>query len=269
MILLNSILKEAGVYPTKELTAVDIKKLDKILRSRCRVAYELLLKNDLNIWRGVRRDDEWFYYNQAHTERHAANTSNYYNLILSNHSVWKAYPKRNLSTIGSTNMGTSTQFGYAYCCLPVGDPIIGICPKPDLWDSFKKWDSLEEFNVLIGSIYNEVYDKNISKSITYDELYKSFDFSDKSLRDVAMGVLYRNAFSIGSDFESYMFNNDSYNFIDFVTNAYLYPDKNNFKFSKLSQLDIRLFNDDREVWWSGPTIFVFDQLRTYLTNTFK
>ena len=72
-------------------------------------------------------------------KRESANTGNHYNVLFSEIlPSWTSFPKRNRSWICSNNKDYAFNFGTPHYVFPVGDPLLGICPDMDWWNSFEK-----------------------------------------------------------------------------------------------------------------------------------
>ena len=74
--------------------------------------------------------------------RKSANTRNWYTLLFDHVlPAWQNYPKRSKSFICTTNMSTAQNYAAlggndGFQVHPVGNPIIGVCPRGDIWRSF-------------------------------------------------------------------------------------------------------------------------------------
>ena len=264
MILIQDILTEAGVYRSKtgEMDSTEKEKLRKLLDTKCRVAVESKM-----IFRGVRRKEEWFYYNQAHTERVAAGgIENYYNMMLSNSKYWKSYPRRDRSTIGTFDEVLAKGYretGAVYQCFPVGDPDIGICPASDLWGSFSNLSSigvtsLEHINGLLLDCYARfIGGKSEIDSFNYNIFVKSFEV-DSNTCNLISNSLYKHDSKLAHAYEKYVETNKSGNLVLFFE-SYIKPEDNDFELVKLSQTN-NFKHEYREVWWTGPTLFIRDDI---------
>lgn len=119
----------------------------------------------------------------AARERHSAYASgNQYNLLLSNLPSWKKYPKRSKSIIASTDWRGAR--GYAhdepYILLPYDGASIGVCPKQDIWYSFKLFPmnettGMEDFNIELGRLFHYLLGKS---DRTYEDIKKHCDMVD-------------------------------------------------------------------------------------------
>ena len=66
--------------------------------------------------------------------RKSANTSNYYTVLFSDIlPSWKKFPRRDESWICTTSFNEAVGYGKVYGVFPLGDPLLGICPKQDMW----------------------------------------------------------------------------------------------------------------------------------------
>jgi hypothetical protein len=67
--------------------------------------------------------------------RRSSSSLNYHNEIINHDPSWKAYPKREV--ICTTSKEMAMDYGNVYLVLPTENAKIGICPKPDIWYSFR------------------------------------------------------------------------------------------------------------------------------------
>ena len=93
------------------------------------------------IYRGTPNQTAIVYVDPTTAERASRNTTNQYNLLFS-HVLpsWKNWPKRSRALICSGDYNTARSYSYSgspYIVLPLDNPMIGICPYYDFWDSFE------------------------------------------------------------------------------------------------------------------------------------
>jgi hypothetical protein len=120
--------------------------------------------NKFEIWKGIVQNDtpDFFIINTTdHFRKSAYTETGYYNLWIDNHEDWKKYPKRSKSIIATTNSKEAWEYGNSYRLFPLGkieDLKIGICPKPDMWDSFQiERQKITSYGVSsISSVMSEV-----------------------------------------------------------------------------------------------------------------
>lgn len=146
------------------LEAAPHEKLDRdsaiqFARNHCMAA----IKNPNALWRGVRINDSLYCTVNPHTTlRPSANTTNYYNLLLSNIPSWKEYPPRNRSLIATGDVKYAESFsngttGNIFRVFPIDNSVMGICPQFDIWNSFKHASELlGQYNTLDGVELNEI-----------------------------------------------------------------------------------------------------------------
>lgn len=93
------------------------------------------------IYRGTPNQNAIVYVDPTTSERASRNTTNQYNLLFSYVlPSWKNWPKRSRALICSGDYNTASSYSYGglpYIVLPLDDPMVGICPDYDFWDSFE------------------------------------------------------------------------------------------------------------------------------------
>ncbi len=226
--------------------------LDIFLSKNCPVAYNSPFK----IYRGYRgiymsTKNKIYYSDSTKFTRKSANTANYYTLLMSDIlNNWKDYPKRNKSFICTTTIDKAKRYGNCFRVYPLGDPLIGICCKRDLWDSFQF--DLSMFVDQLDHIF-EYNDKKmfvIKRLKEIDNAWKTKNLDYKWLED-AVDIIkefgYNNLLKLKS-FSS---------FTEALT-WLMDPTRNRFELKKLST--ITESNNDQEIWFSGPAYFVKESL---------
>lgn len=93
---------------------------------------------------------------------------NYYNVIMSDSPVWKEFPKRRQSHIGTTSLAKANDYtfsGNIYAIIPSPAAKIAVCPMADIWDSFpqSEFSSLYYFDQRLGDVLKDNY-------TSYDDL---------------------------------------------------------------------------------------------------
>lgn len=116
--------------------------------------------------------------------------NNLYNLVISNLKNWTKFPKRDNSLIGGNYKDMETRsFEYDYNKMMIVIPYdyeIGVCPKEDIWYSFKTLDSslnyffsiieikLKKFNIKVNDENWNKFKKNL---IEFDNIRNNFNFN--------------------------------------------------------------------------------------------
>lgn len=149
-------------------------ELQNLLESDYSEAFEQA-RNGNCIYKGMylELDDQKAHQLSPIKNRKSQNTSNYYTLWINNSVEWSQYPNRNV--ICSTNVGTAGGYGFqTYIVLPKNGTKIGICPKLDIWVSFKFLQdiSAEDMNIFFHDLFLLVYKKEPSN---YQELVKMLE----------------------------------------------------------------------------------------------
>lgn len=99
---------------------------------------------------------------------------NWHNLITSNLECWSNYPRRNKSLIGASHGRAFTHVGSDdYLIIPYDATKIGLCPKPDFWNSFKTFNSQNlDFSRWVSLLIKKVAQLN-NIELTNDKDYAS------------------------------------------------------------------------------------------------
>ena len=165
----------------------DAEKVVELLKTNCSDAVKAF-KNDIILFRGRRYGSEKFsYFDQRKTQefRKSANTSNYFNLIVSNSPNWKDFPKRNKSMIGSSVLFNAQGYGGGakgvYVVFPFNGAKIGMSNSIDFWDSF------EEMGKKIGSMFFSLPEFNRSLS-EIAEILEVEHWSQTDFKEFELGI---------------------------------------------------------------------------------
>lgn len=218
----------------------------------------------VHIYRGSPHPALILYTDPTQVERLSRNTSNEMTLILS-HVLpsWTSWPKRSRSLICSENPDIASAYsnGGASIVLPLGNPLIGIVPSVDFWDSFdiQPPDFNYYFQQIVHDV-NVVFNLKLPPGITtieemnmvldtFDELVKKYPEKMES------GISRRSGKQkILADM---LYSGDCRKALD----KFLNPTVNKFQCVPLSEY--KTFNSN-EVWLSAPSILIkrreFDRL---------
>lgn len=231
-----------------KLTGVSCNDVSNFLKIKCPIAYNSPFK----IYRGINVGGGLLYGDSSKHIRKSANTKNYYTLLF-DHILpeWKSFPKRSRSFICSNDFD-SHGHSYNYTVYPTDDPLIGICPKGDMWVSFK---NIELNNVRwwfeeIARLYVISVNDNISSIRNF------INEVDNKWVDINNSKEFKNTF-IGHisgimDIDLRQFNT----FTEFL--RWLFdPVRNRFEVKRLSE--ITKLNGEHEIWFSGPAYFRMGQ----------
>ena len=224
-------------------TPISVDEVKEILSKFSKEKLDYIKEN--TIYRGMFIDDLYLIVNPKEYERSSANTTNEYNLIMSNSDNWKEYPKRNQSIICSNSENISGNFGsIIFIVIPLDEnPKFGICPGTDLWESFGDL-MLNDFNECLRDTLFIDYGYKIS----YDELIKRMrDFTyEDSIRS-------REHSRLANDFLDILKYKEGDNLLDLVL-RYLDPKENEFllKTYYVDKFDVKL----REVWTDSKSLLI-------------
>lgn len=142
------------------------------------------------IYRGVDVYDTNFFYQPVMQPgtRKSANVANWYTLIMDNVPEWSKFPRRSASVICTTDPIMSSDYGVTFNVLPFGNPIIGICPREDIWLSFPRlktvdMESLQELLDALETLENIYLDKPLSQDTWPDFTRGLQELSQKILQE--------------------------------------------------------------------------------------
>jgi hypothetical protein len=189
---------------------------------------------------------------------------NWHNLLLSNLESWSEYPKRNKCLIGASHGRAFTHGGTDdYLIIPYDTTKIGLCPKDDIWDSFKtktlylsKWVSL--IIKMVGDLNGVELtdDKNWSNLLPYlDKKYLQEDF----IWDVPQNrtAVNKNLFFVIG--KGIVYDNDK-TLLENL-NHFLSPEFNNFSLLTFGGVSDRIRwartrLDAKEIWFEDEALLI-------------
>jgi hypothetical protein len=204
-------------------------------------AVEKYRRNNVTIYKGSDNyhHTEVFYRDPtAHAQpRISANTQNYVTLWVDNSKEWTHFPKRGRSLICSTDAHTASGYGEVAVVMPLENTKIGVCSKPDFWDSFSETmppaHGVLELNVFIDKIIRkQLGQKLYQKSLTYSKLVDIFN--ELELPD-----------TMRTGFGRWVEQHGWQHTMDMI----LDPKANEFSLTTWQQFNI---TGDHEVWLSAP-----------------
>lgn len=223
------------------------------IKEHCPI-YAAGLQDDSAIYRGMTAKDphdaQWG--DSSMFRRTSANTHNYYTLMIDSAEKWEHYPPRSKSFICSTSEESASSYGKLFIAFPEDKNELGMCPRNDIWNSFRpkledlEIRSLKHFNRFIDEVANSPSEHDAMElrsdlqKITRDDL-NVFDPGD-SMKGPAIAV--------AAFMDKHHLDNLE-ELMDFV----LDPDEAGFDIIKVSH-----FHDNmqyaREVWFSGKAVFI-------------
>jgi len=151
------------------------------IKKHARIHLIGLKRGETPIWRGLsfgREDHAYGVGDSNKFVRKAANTFNYINLIVSNSTKWKDYPKRESAYICTTDFHNAVNFGAPYLVIPADNANVGIVPTFDFWYGFKEMDRMfqgggvETMNEIVATICVRAKTP-LTNEIGYDDLRKT------------------------------------------------------------------------------------------------
>ena len=232
------------------------------------------ISREQHIFRGVYSDDAEGLYNGSNLNRKAAYANNnYYNLWLSNHRHWAEFPRRDKSFICSTDEGKASEYGDVYYVIPQDNSLIGVCPRSDIWDSFKDipmvlgaghtsngvWSNVSTFSDCVDDIF-----KNVLGHSVPDDDWDVFEKFAESISMLDILEKCRDEWFFKSWYK-YMKDNNTGDLETMLTYI-LDPTRNGFKLEKAANF---VAYENREVWMSGAALFVNEETHRQIMSEFK
>lgn len=259
---------------------IDKKTAVQTIKNNCKDFLNLYKKSKNLLYRGSRSTNGSFSYGDSSKgTRKSKNTENYYTLIIDNSSDWKQYPKRSKSFICTTSKNYAGDYGIPNLVFPKDGTSFGICPKGDIWNSFKTVEyDLEKFNSYIGSI-GHAFDVKILDD-TNENFKNSLLKLSKKINSKKFDSYndYKNYFVAHGDdrnlqYDNYKNFNVSRKFYENSDNIYKFLSSllkpTEFKLQTTSNFSV-VGSGGKEVWFSGPAVFVnleeYGALKTFMEN---
>lgn len=156
------------------------------IKTKCKKALDFFLLDGDTLLRGIVHGGDFIHIApKTSMPRESAYTDNYYTLILDNDPRWKSFPKRSQSIICSTDMYKAQVYGNVYRVLPYDGSRYGVCPKDDIWFSFK-----ETLGMALGAVngelnmLGELCDVDIGDTKTYNDLIEYLNEIDKKITEI-------------------------------------------------------------------------------------
>lgn len=232
-------------------------RIDPISESDCKdsIRYNCKKSSESSpIWRGTKSFSQNYGFGDstsAEQLRKSANTANYYTLIIDNSKYWSDFPPRSSSFVCTTRENKADMYGSLYRVFPFDGTPIAVCPKSDIWFSFKFTESIELINDVISLAAQSLNLDSKKINNDYKYLIKSLDEIGKDFKnkDGDPSWFKMTSFSIKPFFNDYL--ESDMPFSKFLIEK-MAPKQNGFKLVKAgNKLPGR-----NEVWFSGKAIFI-------------
>jgi hypothetical protein len=221
-----------------EIEARNIKQI----KTAMQFAVEKFRSNKVTIYKGSDNygtEPGVFYRDPtAHAQpRISANTQNYTTLWVDGDLRWLGFPPRSRSLICTTDPATAGSYGDIAVVIPLQDTKIGVCPKPDFWDSFSETmpsqNSIVDLNAFIEyKIRRQLGRKLDQKTLTRQQMLDILDELDTDGLDE-------------ETFVGYVERHGWRGMMDVI----LDPGANGFSVTTWRQFSV---TGNREVWLSAP-----------------
>ncbi len=237
-------------------------RLAKLLCGRFSSAWNKYFKEEQEIWRGVKSHDYGDIVVVSPGTRISQNVNNLYTRLLSDILPdWKDYPKRSQSFICTNSKNLSSLYGNSYLIFPENGAKIGICPRADIWDSFRltlNHPSIPEFVAEIRAILSIANEKslesinNLLVDGTVEEIMLALDRATKFLH-TSIGITSIYDIRMKDEF----INNKNLTLLDYIQKQ-LDPIKNNFSLTTIEQYKLPS-DSQRELWTDATCLMVKEE----------
>ena len=232
------------------------------------------------IYRGDRRHEDILAAVVTPGIRISQNTSNIYTRLVSDVFIsWQDFPKRNRSTICTTNIKKAKRYSYdtPFIIFPQNDTKIAICSKSDFWISFPFMeeityiDQLDEFNLSVINACKNIFAghqsiSNILKTInttfttgSTNDIKKLFysleqicieNMKNHEISDKFVDIIDGNRILSHWYWDYYTENATS--LLDFIEYIML-PKKNKFRMISVDKIPKKA---NKEVWFEGQYLMI-------------
>jgi hypothetical protein len=239
-----------------EIEARDIKQV----KTAIDFALEKYRRNKIAIYKGSDNygTEQGVFYRDptAHAQpRISANTQNYTTLWVDGDPRWLGFPPRSRSLICTTDPATAGSYGDIAAVIPLQDTKVGVCPKPDFWDSFSETMPSQNSIVDLNSFINMGIKRQLGRVIDQRSLTR------KELIEI-LDALNPNGLEnsrVDQAFVGYVQRHGWRGMMD----AVLDPGANEFRLTTWRQFNV---TGDHEVWLSAPCAMIGWQDWQSLTN---
>ena len=252
----------------KYITEGRSKTIDQIgalaMAKKCSNSVEQYIKSASVLWRGIQtkeayerepfRGDYLTIQPSKFERRLAYSGGNHYTLMMDNLPQWKAFPKRGRGLVCSSDRDYADGYnenGNLFAVFPVNGSKVGVCPKEDIYDSFKLVWSMGGFS---KSMESDGFDDKNWKSLVMDMKEFSEDLQNDRTDYFNYDILdlVRGGHQIMEDS-----GDDFYKFFERVMD----PKFNGFKLKKAGDKLI----DGYECWTDGDCLMVsWDELGNFI-----
>jgi len=143
---LNEIFRE---YKDKKPRSQELEYLlsKTMIEENCSEILNTYRNVSSRIYRGAAKSSGYYFTNPNLSKRMSRNTLNFYTTLFDNLPSWENYPKRSNGIICSSEYTFAAGYGAVYVAFPYNGAKIGVCPRGDIWESFKTIESdLSGFN---------------------------------------------------------------------------------------------------------------------------
>ena len=237
-------------------------RLAKLLCGRFSSAWNKYFKEEQEIWRGVKSHDYGDIVVVSPGTRISQNVNNLYTRLLSDILPdWKDYPKRSQSFICTNSRNLSSFYGNSYLIFPENGAKIGICPRADIWDSFRltlNHPSIPEFVAEIRAILSIANEKslesinNLLVDGTVEEIMLAMDRATEFLH-TSTGITSIYDIRMKDEF----INNKNLTLLDYIQKQ-LDPIKNGFVSTTIEQLTLSQ-TKEHEIWTDATCLMVKEE----------
>lgn len=253
---------DENLIKSQPINEEDESEIVKLLCGRFSSAWNKYFKEEQGIWRGVKSYTYGNIVVMTPGTRISQNVNNLYTRLMSEIlPEWKEYPKRSNSFVCTNSEGLSSFYGDSHLVLPENGANIGICPKADIWDSFRltlNHSSIPEFVADMREILRlgntrSLYDiQTLLVNGTAEEIMLAMDKATEYLH-TPPGLDSINDYRMKDAFK----NNLDLTLLDYMRKQ-LDPIKNGFVSTTIEQYKLDS-SEPREVWTDATCLMVKEE----------
>lgn len=253
---------DENLIKSQPINEEDESEIVKLLCGRFSSAWNKYFKEEQGIWRGVKSYTYGNIVVMTPGTRISQNVLNLYTRLMSDIlPEWKEYPKRSNSFVCTNSEGLSSFYGDSHLVLPENGANIGICPKADIWDSFRltlNHTSIPEFvadmiEILRLRNTRSLYDiQNLLVNGTVEEIMLAMDKATEYLH-TPPGLDSINDYRMKDAFK----NNLDLTLLDYIRKQ-LDPIKNGFVSTTIEQYKLDSYKQC-ELWTDATCLMVKEE----------
>jgi len=217
-------------------------------------------------------DSEFGFINPKEFTKKAANTNNYYTLVIDNSERWKSFSKRSKSVVcwAINDLQELPQpANNLHLVVPKEGANLGVASEKDFWLSFDGFHLVSGFNTPLNDLVSYALSEDELPDVNFDSFKKKIKEVDGVLKN-KNGKSYKSlikptskAYSSTKSFVKEYLNSQFDNLLNFIEFK-LDPKRNDFQLKSYSK-NFKV-SKRREVWTSSPCLLIHYQSYRYLSD---